>query len=91
MTRPGKAILCVLVLLAPSPALAQAAGDQRPPEAPGPTVPQTRPGETLSEGLNRIDGVTPPPRDVDPTMTRTAPPAGTTPILPPPDRMPVPK
>ncbi|MEW6122570.1 MAG: hypothetical protein AB1698_08140 [Pseudomonadota bacterium] len=91
MTLPGKIVLGALLVLAQSPAFAQAPGDKRPPEAPGPTVPQTRPGETLSEGLNRTDGVIPPPREVDPTMTRPAPPVGNTPVLPPPDTQQLPK
>lgn len=92
MWSTARAGACVaLFMMTQSPAYAQAGSDQRPPEAPGPTVPATRPGETLSEGLNRTDGVIPPPREVDPTMTRPAPPVGTTPILPTPDTQPLPK
>ncbi|WP_127089842.1 hypothetical protein [Aquabacter cavernae] len=95
MRLPGKAARCVLIALAQAaplaPAFAQAGNDSRPPEAPGPTIPSTRPGETLSDSLNRTDGVIPPPRDTDPAMTRPAPPVGTTPVLPPPDTQQTPK
>lgn len=91
MRTPTGLAVIGLVLSLNAAAFAQAGADTRPPEAPGPTVPTVRPGETLSEGLNRTDGVIPPPRTMDPGLTRPAPPVGTTPVLPPPDQQTTPK
>lgn len=81
--------LAALLTLA-TPALAQVGTDARPPDAPGPALPPPQPGENLTDQLNRTDGVIPPTRNLDPDMTRPAPPVGTTPVLPPPDTTNVP-
>lgn len=80
--------LCAVLWAAPGQAVAQM-GDTRPPTAPGPTVPppavpDMRPGETLSDQMQRHNGVIPPTRDVDPDMHVPAPDTGTTPVIPPP-------
>jgi hypothetical protein len=41
-------------------------------------------GETLSDKLNRTDGVLKPPADVDPDIHKDAPATGTMPVIPPP-------
>ena len=40
--------------------------------------------ESLSDKLDRSDGVLPPPADVDPGLAKSAPDVGTTRIIPPP-------
>lgn len=79
--------LCALGAAA-TPAAAQS-GDTRPSTAPGPTVPSPvpdmRPGETLSDQMQRHNGVIPPARNVDPDMHVPAPDTGTMPVIPPPD------
>ncbi len=79
--------LCAMCTAA-GPAAAQS-GDARPPTAPGPTVPSPvpdmRPGETLSDQMQRHNGVIPPARNVDPEMHVPAPDAGTMTVIPPPN------
>ncbi|GGF60602.1 hypothetical protein GCM10007301_20440 [Azorhizobium oxalatiphilum] len=71
-------------LAAPLPASAQTGNSQRPPDAPGPTVPGPRPGENLSDQLRRNDGVIPPAQNLDPEIRKTPTDTGTTPVIPPP-------
>ncbi len=56
------------------------------PQDPRSTVPDRRPGETLSERLDRNSGVIHPPAGVDPGIAVPAPDPhpGTTPVIPPP-------
>ncbi len=81
----------VTLLAAPLPAAAQMGNAPRPPDAPGPTVPPPaipgpRTGETLSDQLQRNDGVIPPAQNVDPEMHQAPPDtgSGTMPVIPPP-------
>lgn len=76
--------LGISALLGPFAVHAQVGNDPRPPNAPGPALPAPRPGETLSDRLDRTDGVIPPARNLDPEMTRPAPDTGTMPVIPPP-------
>lgn len=77
-------VLAITAFISPLPALAQIGTGPRPPDAPGPTVPGPRPGETLSDQLQRSDGVIPPPQNLDPDMHKPAPDTGTMPVIPPP-------
>lgn len=77
---------CLILFLLATPVAAQVGTDARPPNAPGPALPPPQPGENLTDQLNRTDGVIPPTRNLDPDMTHPAPPVGTMPVLPPPDR-----
>lgn len=70
-------------VIAPLPALAQTGNSQRPPDAPGPTVPGPRPGENLSDQLRRNDGVIPPAQNLDPEISKPPADTGTTPVIPP--------
>jgi hypothetical protein len=57
------------------------------PQDPRSTQSDTRPGESLSERLDRTDGVIRPPSNIVPQMPQARPPApdpGTTPVIPPP-------
>lgn len=64
--------------------------DQSPPvdpkQDPRSTTTTARPGETLSERLDRTDGVIKPPTDLNPDMSvrPPVPNPGTTPVIPPP-------
>jgi hypothetical protein len=63
---------------------AQAQGGVQDPRS---TRSDERPGESLSERLNRTDGVIRPPANIVPQMPQVHPPAtdpGTTPVIPPP-------
>jgi hypothetical protein len=60
---------------------------QKGMQDPRSTQSDARPGESLSERLDRTDGVIRPPPDVAPEMPQARPPApdpGTTPVIPPP-------
>jgi len=82
----------LVLQMAGSGAFAQNAPDQQNPRTQ--TAPQDprstqsdRPGETLSERLDRTDGVIRPPATVSPDMPQARPPAPdprTTPVIPPP-------
>lgn len=78
------AVALAAVLVAPLQVQAQVGTESRSPDAPGPTVPAPRPGENLSDRLNRTDGVIPPTRNLDPGLAHPAPDTGTTPVIPPP-------
>lgn len=79
-------------------ALAQAGPDARDPNMPDPrnTIPEkieprdpattgsVGADETLSNRLNRTDGVIRPPMGTTPDMSITPPDTGTTPVIPPP-------
>lgn len=57
------------------------------PQDPRSTQSDTRPGETLSDRLDRTGGVIRPPSDIAPEMRQARPPdpdPGTTPVIPPP-------
>jgi len=58
-----------------------------PPQDPRSTGLDARPGETLSDRLERTQGVIRPPASIAPDMPQARPPApdpGTTPVIPPP-------
>jgi hypothetical protein len=57
-----------------------------PKQDPRSTTTSARPGETLSERLDRTDGVIRPPSDLNPDMSvrPPVPDPGTTPVIPPP-------
>jgi hypothetical protein len=57
-----------------------------PPQDPSATASDRRPGETLSEQLDRNKGVIRPPAGVDPGIAAPVPDPtpGTTPVIPPP-------
>src|SRR5215213_6971789 len=57
-----------------------------PKQDPRSTSTTARPGETLSERLDRTDGVIRPPSDLNPDMSvrPPVPDPGTTPVIPPP-------
>jgi hypothetical protein len=60
---------------------------QSGPQDPRSTRSDTRPGESLTERLDRTDGVIRPPANVAPEMPQARPPApdpGTTTVIPPP-------
>jgi hypothetical protein len=69
---------------------------QSTPAPPNTTIPEKmqpqengttgsdRHGESLSDKLDRSEGVLPPPADVDPGLEKPAPDVGTTRIIPPP-------
>ncbi|MGU3493576.1 hypothetical protein ACLBXM_05985 [Xanthobacteraceae bacterium A53D] len=78
-------LLAGLMIALPLPAIAQMGDAPRPPDAPGPTVPGPRPGETLTDQLKRNDGVIPPTQNLDPDMRKAPPDSGRTPVIPPPD------
>lgn len=75
-------LLLALVILAAS--IQASAQPQQPGAQDGPPLVQNRPGETLSETLDRTDGVIKPP-PVDPEMASPPPPVNTrTPVIEPP-------
>ncbi len=85
MTFPiARVALVSLALSVTAPAFAQVGTGARPPDAPGPTIPAPRPGENLSDRLDRTDGVIPPTQNLDPGLTKPAPNTGTMPVIPPP-------
>jgi hypothetical protein len=60
---------------------------QSGPQDPRSTQSDARPGESLTERLNRTDGVIRPPDNIAPRMPQASPPTpdpGTTPVIPPP-------
>lgn len=84
-----KAFAAGLLTLAGAGALAQTGTPPRDPNMPDPrsTVPeQIAPptGETLSDRLERTEGVIRPPSNMDPEIRITPPNTGTTPIIRPP-------
>jgi hypothetical protein len=85
--------LAVAIQVAGSAALAQnKTAQQNPPAQGGPQDPRStesdrRPGESLSDRLDRTEGVIRPPADISPNMPQVRPPAPdprTTPVIPPP-------
>jgi hypothetical protein len=68
---------------APSPPTSDSSSPADPRQDPRSTG-STRPGETLSERLDRSDGVIRPPADIAPDNTIRPPDTGTTPVIPPP-------
>ena len=99
--RPGVlgclvAVIMAVVIGVSQPAAAQSSdpskpgSDQSPPidpkQDPRSTTTTARPGETLSERLDRTDGVIRPPSDLNPEMSvrPPVPDPGTTPVIPPP-------
>lgn len=65
----------------------QTAPPQKAPQDPRSTQSDARPGETLSDRLDRTHGVIRPPAEVSPDMPQVRPPEpdpGTTPVIPPP-------
>jgi len=90
---PYLASIGLVLQMAGSGASAQNAPDQQnprtqtAPQDPRSTQSDSRPGETLSERLDRSDGVIRPPATVTPDMPQARPPAPdprTTPVIPPP-------
>src|SRR5215208_2457541 len=90
---PYLASIGLVLQMAGSGASAQNAPDQQnprtqtAPQDPRSTQSDSRPGETLSERLDRTDGVIRPPATVTPDMPQARPPAPdprTTPVIPPP-------
>jgi hypothetical protein len=83
------ALLCGTLALNAPHCLAQP-GPQKPPETapqvPNSTTVDKKPGETLSERLDRSGGVIRPPAGVDPGIAAPVPDPhpGTTPVIPPP-------
>ena|SRR5215211_6397870 len=66
---------------------AQQNPETRAPQDPRSTGSDARPGETLSDRLERTQGVIRPPASIAPDMPQARPPApdpGTTPVIPPP-------
>jgi hypothetical protein len=75
-----------LGIFSASPAASQAPR-QGTPAKPVPKDPESaRPGETLSEKLDRSKGIIRPPSNTDPEISKPAPAPnpGTTPVIPPP-------
>ena len=90
---PYLASIGLVLQMAGSGASAQNAPDQQnprtqtAPQDPRSTQSDSKPGETLSERLDRSDGVIRPPATVTPDMPQARPPAPdprTTPVIPPP-------
>ncbi len=82
-------LACVpLVAIGLSASFAQAAQEapKTAPQAPNSTRSDTRPGETLSERLDRNNGVIHPPTGTDPGMAAPVPDPHprSTPVIPPP-------
>ncbi|TCT02914.1 hypothetical protein [Aquabacter spiritensis] len=84
--KPASALLIGIAfgVVIAGPAFSQAGNDPRPPTAPGPALPEPAPGETLSDQLERHEGVIPPARNLDPELSHPAPATGTMPVIPPP-------
>src|SRR5437867_4292833 len=87
----------LLALLAAAPSAAQntpvpppardpkACADEQRPQVPNRAAPQpSGPNETLSDKLERTEGVVCPPAGVDPEIAIPPPGGGRTPIIPPP-------
>ena len=66
---------------APTPDSSTPADPRQDPRATGSTA---RPGESLSDRLERTEGVIRPPGDITPDNTIRPPDPGTTPVIPPP-------
>jgi hypothetical protein len=80
---------CLLLSVVPSELCAQPAGKdapKTPPQDPNSTQSDTRRGETLSERLDRNNGVITPPSGTDPGIAVPAPVPNpnSTPVIPPP-------
>ena len=80
-------LVAVSALAATVSASAQTTPAPTGPQDPRSTQSDTRPGETLSDRLDRTGGVIRPPSDIAPEMRQARPPdpdPGTTPVIPPP-------
>jgi len=72
-----------LALMTAGGAEAQVNTSPRPPDTAGPVLPAPAPNETLSDQLERNQGVIKPPRSPDSDMRVPPPAQGRTPVIPP--------
>lgn len=77
------ALCLTLAVMTTGGAQAQVGAQSRPPNAPGPVLPAPGANETLSDQLERNQGVIPPPPTPDADMRVTPPAEGRTPVIPP--------